>query len=358
MTGPPEATRRHGVDAVNRRTIQDLVVAAVIGGALGASPLTSTHLLPSLVIGVAAAAAYFVWRRSQEPGPAAEVQADVSRLPLTIVLALLGTVAVFVPIFPWLYQNWTGSLWSNEHGIFVPPIAAYLAWQALQKDPHPEREESSAKGLVLVVAGLALAVIDSAVGTRYLSLLGLFVLLPGLSMVTLGTRRTRTLAVPFVVSLLMIPVPRTFASDLALRTITAQGVEPIIRFFGYPVHLDLTVLHMPENVFVVANACSGFATAYASVAVAMVLSAYAGSHRERLILLAASIPLAIAANVLRVTVLVLLTVWWGNWVVDSPLHVGSGVATFALVLVSQFGLSSLVRGRHRTTVAEPGGEPS
>ena len=324
---------------MSRRNVQDLLLASGGGALIAVSPLTPPSLLPSAGIGAIVAAGIYVWRSRRAPAIEAEAVGPSVSVPPLVIAALVGIVAVFFPTFQWLYDHWTGSVWTNDHGIFIPPLVAYMIWRTLKADPRPERAESSMLGLVWIGLGLALAVIDVAVETRYLSVLGFLIVLPGLSLVTLGARRTRALTVPLAVSWLMMPIPRTFASDLYLRDVTAQGVEPIIRALGYTVLRDGTVLEMASGVFIVSNACSGFATMYASIAVALILSAFANRHRDRAILLLSAIPLALAANTLRVVLLVLLTTWWGQWVIDSKLHEGSGVVTFVLVLVILFGIS-------------------
>jgi exosortase len=96
-----------------------------------------------------------------------------------------------------------------------------------------------------------------------------------------------------------------------------------------------TLLFLPNATFLVADACSGFATLYAAVGVAVVLAAYARSWRRRLLLLASAWPLALACNVARVTLLVGLANHFGLGLLDTPFHAASGVATFWAVLLLQ-----------------------
>jgi exosortase len=151
--------------------------------------------------------------------------------------------------------------------------------------------------------------------------------------------------VPLVASWLMLPIPRTFATDMQLRHITATGVEWLLDAFGYTVLRDATVLHLPGRTFVVSDACSGFATLYAAVSVAFLLACMAPTHLRRALLLLAAPLLAIAANVVRVLILVLLTFHHGNWFIDSFFHPASGVATFAIVLLGLLALAGLSRAR-------------
>ena len=55
------------------------------------------------------------------------------------------------------------------------------------------------------------------------------------------------------------------------------------------------------------------------------------------------LPLAVASNVLRVTVLAVLAEWLGYGILDTPIHVVSGYATFVLTLVLIFTLAERPR---------------
>ena len=102
---------------------------------------------------------------------------------------------------------------------------------------------------------------------------------------------------------------------------------------GFTAMREGTQLILPRQNFLVADACSGVATLYACVASAMVLAALSASPWRRVALILAAPILAIAANVVRVTLLVLLAHTFGTDLLDTAMHEASGVATFAVVLV-------------------------
>jgi exosortase len=113
--------------------------------------------------------------------------------------------------------------------------------------------------------------------------------------------------------------------------------------FGVSVFREGTVLHTTGGPVTIVDACSGFSTLYASVAVAS-LAAYTatGWGRRALVLLAVA-PIAIGANLLRVLALSLAIVWYGGWVLDTFFHPLSGMLTFALALPLIFWLGGPAR---------------
>jgi exosortase len=326
---------------VNRSTLKNAALALGLGLLVGVSPLTPPHLLPALGLGACAALAFFVYRLRVTRG-ASDVYRDGRRRiealrlrevpPGAWVAAFLFTV-IFAPTLAWMYTQWTGSVWRNNHGIFMPVLMFFLARSALRREESVE-DDASAWGFAFVVVGLALAVLDATIRTRYLAAVGFVVCLPGFSLLFFGRRRTVALRFALLLGIFMIPVPITLANHIFLRNATAAGAEPLIRMLGIAVARDHSVLDVAgsPSPFVVSEACSGFATLYSALALTIFLVAYCRSPLRRVALLLSFFPLALAANVLRVLILVLMGVVLDMSLLDTVLHEGSGVATFFLVV--------------------------
>lgn len=317
--------------------MQELAIAGGVGALLTASPLTGDGLGLATVVGAATAVAVFAYRNRhglpQDDETSAPTAPILASIPALVVANLALWVVVFFPTMDWLVTKWTASIWTNEHGIFMPPLIAALAYFTLRDDPH-DGPEGSGLGFAFLVPAIAVGLVDSALHTGYLGVLALIVSLPGLSLLLLGRRRTRLLAVPLSLGLLMVPLPASIATTVGLRHLTAAAVEPVLHAIGFSALRRGTVIQLAgeRNTFVVADACSGTAALYAGLTVAIVLACYARTHWRRAALLAAAAPLAIAANVLRVVALILMSSGIGHWIMDSPLHPLTGVATFVIVV--------------------------
>lgn len=249
-------------------------------------------------------------------------------------------VLAFAPTAGWLWERWTLSVWYNGHGLFMPFIVAYLVWEDLRDDPNREAA-ASPWGFLFLVSGLGLLVLDSAIRSQLLAAIGLVVCLPGLSLLLLGSTRTRRLAFPLIIAAFMLPIPAGFLSSvyLGLREITAWGTAHIVPLLGIPILRDGTMLLTPRSPVQVADACSGFSTLYAAVTTALILSHLSPSWRRRVALLASSVVLALACNIVRVTILVLIIHLWGVEPLETKLHEGSGVATFLVVIAALFAIA-------------------
>src|SRR5262245_26277941 len=274
------------------------------------------------------------------------VRADVSvtsgsRGWLLHGLWLAPFVAAVVPTVLWLLDRyWSRNVWSNVHGAFMPFIFGYLAWQQLRKD-RSDREESSPWGFAFLVPGISLIALDAAIRSQLLSAIGLIVCAPGLSLLLLGARRTRAIAFPLLILSFMLPIPAAFVSSLYLwlREATAIGTTAAVSLIGIPFSRSGTTLSFPGGSVLVADACSGFATLYASAASALILAHMSSSQTRRVLLLGLAAPIALAANVIRVTVLTLAVYSYGVRSLETALHQWTGIAAFALVLAALFGIT-------------------
>lgn len=255
-------------------------------------------------------------------------------------LALLALfVAVYAPTISWLWDRWTISVWQHAHGLLIPPVVAYFCWLEL-RDLRDRPFDPSPWGFAFLVPALLLHVLDTSLGTQLLSAVSIVLAMPGLSLLLLGVERTKAIAFPLAFLAFMLPIPLVVTArlHLALRHVAADATARLLPWVGVPVFQEETYLHLANGSLQVADACSGFSTLYASVAVAF-LTAYAcKSWTRRVLVLAAAAPIAIAANIVRMVLLGALCYYRGFYVLDTWVHPGTGMLTFALALPAIFWL--------------------
>ena len=270
-----------------------------------------------------------------------DVAAPASSTWRRAALAILAVecVVLFAPTVAWLFDRWTMSVWQHAHGLLIPPVVGYFIYQELRPLASRPRS-SSAWGFAFLVPALVLHALDAGMHTQLLSAAALMLALPGFSLLLLGAERTRAIAFPLAFLAFALPIPLAFTEQIhwQLRQIATAGTAFAVPLFGVPVFVEGTTLHMANGVLQVADACSGFSTLYAAVAVAALTAYSSHSPRRRAIVLLSAAPLAIGANLLRVIALVLLVVWQGDQILDTFVHPLSGMATFALALPIIFWL--------------------
>ncbi len=248
-----------------------------------------------------------------------------------IVVAL--AIAVYAPTVVWLWERWTLSVWHHAHGLLILPVIGYLVWREL-RDLRNQRRDASAWGFAILVIALVLQVLDAGMHTQLLSAVSLFLALPGLSLLFLGTERTKAILFPLVFLFFTLPIPLVLTEPLHmfLRQIATAASAFIVPKLGIPVYVDGTTLHIPNGALQVADACSGFSTLYASLAIACLTAYMCRDWRRRILVLLVAAPVAVAANIVRVVLLVLSVHWYGIDVLNTSWHTISGLLTFAIAL--------------------------
>ncbi len=257
-----------------------------------------------------------------------------------LVALLAGAAAVFAPTLLWLAGEYSSGIWRNGHGWFVPVFIGLLASWRLRGDPV-DRAEGSAWGLLPLLLGTGLALLDAGVRSGLLAAAGLVIALPGLSLLLLGARRTRLLAAPLALAVFLIPLPEQMPDPLGLPRATAIVAEPILKAIGFAVERQSTIFVMREVVFKIGTNCSGVATLYGATFFAALLATHLRSWTHRLTVLAAIWPATVAVNGLRCVFLFGMTDRFGERVVHSPIHGLSGIATFWLVMALLWAIAGL-----------------
>jgi len=325
---PKRTSRRQ---TLRRATWRDAALTGVVVLLVAEGPLTPAARAPSLIAGSLVGLFFLYWRLGR-PLPEAGSVARTWSVPLPVWLCLGLFALAAAPTATWMYEEWTGSVWHNTHGMLMPVLMVLLGRNILRRMKYAS-EDASAWGFLFLVPGLGLMALDAAAGTRYAAAVGLVICLPGLSLLFLGARRTRALALPLVLGIFMIPLPNTFASQIFLRVITAGAVAPVLTFLGIPTFVDHTLLELPSESFLVANSCSGFSTLYSALAMGVLLGTLCPSHRRRWVVYLSIVPLALLANVIRVVLLVMIALYVDPTLLDTSAHAGSGVLTFLGVLI-------------------------
>lgn len=252
---------------------------------------------------------------------------------LLVIAVAAGLAVVYGPTIVWLVGRWTISVWHHAHGLFIPPLVAWLVAQELKR--HRDLPVSSSQwGFALLVPALGLHALDTGIQTQLLSALSLVIALPGLSLLFLGWPRTKTILFPLLFTGFALPIPLALTEQLhlVLRQLTTAAVAPILSGAGVSLFVQGTTIHLANAVVEIADACSGFSTLYASMAFAFLLAYFTSSTRRRITVLLLAAPIAVASNVARMVLLLTLVLWRGPEVLDTFIHPLSGMLTFAVAL--------------------------
>lgn len=259
------------------------------------------------------------------PGPRGIVAA-------VAVIALV--VLVYQQTFVTLWRTWQTNP-NYSHGYLIPPVVAFLLWRERRRFSEA-RERGSVFGLVLIGIALLGHVVSMRAGIFMTQGYSLVLLLFGLSLFFYGRRATRTVWFPLGYLVLMLPMPPYLMNVIAfrLKVFAASMGSGIAVGLGIPLVRSGMTIHIPAGSLRIADPCSGLRSLIALVALGA-LFAYLtrGKVWKRLVLFASAVPLAVLANVIRISVLCVVANVWG---IDAALgffHDFSGLLLFVIAFV-------------------------
>ena len=280
-----------------------------------------------------------------EPPIAQASSASQSLLPWwqTIVLASL-LLWLYLPTLARLVGQW----WSDpnfSHGFFVPIFSAFVIWQERSRlarvSPRP-----SWWGLFVLGFGLCVLILGQLGAELFLSRLSILVVMAGLIVLFLGWSFFRALLFPWAFLFLMIPIPAIVFNlfTFPLQLLASNVASSTLAWMGVPVLREGNVILLPAMALEVAEACSGIRSLMSLATVAVIYGYLMERHAAVRVLLAlASIPIAVAANSLRIVGTGLLVQYWDPEKAQGFFHEFSGWLIFVISLVMLYLLHRTIR---------------
>lgn len=226
-------------------------------------------------------------------------------------LRLWGVPLALGGLLVWAYGATLGDVaarWVEDpqysHGFFVPVFALYLLW-ARRDERRRVRFAPSWWGVVVLAAGIGLW----GVGTYfYLSWVAAISVLAGLTGLALawGGRPALRWAWPAVLFLaFMVPLPYQLQTSLGggLQRIATVTSTFALQTCGAPAVSEGNVILLNDARIGVVEACSGLGmlVTFVALSTAVVLVLRTAEWWLRLAVLASAVPVAILANVARIT---------------------------------------------------------
>lgn len=217
--------------------------------------------------------------------------------------AIVGALVLvlYFPTLRWLAMTWMQDPYYS-HGWLIPPVFAFLVWQ--RRRVLRDRRPANA-GLFLLGLGLALYALGWFSSAQFVVAGSLPVVLGGLAWTFLGPHVTWAWAFPIAYLVFAIPLPWVEAWTWPLESLTAGWAAGLAQLAGVPVDVVGGQVHLPSCDLVVGAACSGMRSLIAMLALGTLLAhLLRGWWGLRLAVALAALPLALAANVLRVATII------------------------------------------------------
>lgn len=255
-------------------------------------------------------------------------------LLLTLVPTLLATAQ----------QSWSQE--SGVHGPLVLATAVWLVWRNWDEIVAAARPGKLWIAVPLIVLMAAAYVFGRAFNFLLIEVGALLVAILAIGYAFVGHRVMWKMWFPIFYLLFLIPLPGWLMDSITqpLKVLVSDITTWILSVAGYPITQVGVTIYIAQYQLLVEDACAGLNSLISLTAVGLfyIYLMHNASWRYSLLLLALLLPIAIAANVVRVIILVLLTYYAGNEVAQGYLHDFAGIVTFVSALLLIFLVDKLL----------------
>ncbi len=257
-----------------------------------------------------------------------------------------GVLALGVIVAYWRTMQWVTSL-SIMHvdtggGLFAPLVSAYLVWS--QRDELKGLDRARSRwGTLALVFGLLLFV--GGIWGRFASLLTLSLVLVvwGLVSTMGGYQLGKKLAFPIAYLAFVCPAPTVLDNlSLPLRQFAAVVASILPDALGMETRIEGTELIVDGFRTMVDAPCSGLSYLLALFAASTLVAYLSNCSMTRKVIFALSaLPIALAANIVRIQATFLLHQVFGDIFSEGVGHFMVGIIVLIFALLSLLGVWSL-----------------
>lgn len=257
---------------------------------------------------------------------------------------LLGVLALYLPTYISLYETF----WKSGRSVQGPVIVAWIAWLVWRDRgglAFRQGEPASAFAVISFVSGLLCYALGRSQSFIQLEIASQVPLLLGLARLCMGREGLRRLVFPIAFTLFLIPVPGTLLDQLLvpLKQLVSQIADTGLHALGYPIARNGVVLMIGRYDLLIADACSGLNSMVALGGMGLIYTYVVGrrSYWHNALLLLSVLPVAFAANVVRVIGLLLITYYFGDRA-GRTFHASAAWLEIALAFAGFFAVDHLL----------------
>ena len=265
---------------------------------------------------------------------------------LSLIVLAVGLAALIVPTF---YQIGKVS-WSTEQGAHGPIVLATGLWLIVRNFSATRASARSGSVLVvtlLTIPFLALYVLAHVTGIIEIEGAALYALLITTAYAFFGPVVIGRLWFPILYLGFIFPPPNSLVTAVTqpLKVWISKIAASLLYQAGLPTASSGVMIYIAQYQLLVAQACSGLNSLISLTAIGLfyVYIRHSLHWRYAALLALGIIPIAIAANLVRVILLILITFWFGDGVAQGFVHDFAGLTMYAIALASVLALDGLLR---------------
>ena len=271
------------------------------------------------------------------------------------LVAFAAATALLVVLF-WdaainLWKRW-GQQQELSHSYFIPVISAYLIW--INRDTvRKSIGEPSFFGVVILGAALLLLLLGQLTSIFLFQHLGIVTAIAGMVAAFGGRSLLRTTAAPVAFLYFAAPPPYWVITVLSWKFQQMSSVLGVamVDLMGIPVHLSGNIIDLGDYKLQVAEACSGLRYLFPFLSLGVMAAyMYRGRLWQRALIVAATVPITIAMNSLRIAATAAMVQAYGVEQAEGALHFFEGWVVFLFCLAALFGVIAVLARLSRPRV--------
>jgi len=264
------------------------------------------------------------------------------------LFCLILLLIAYIPTLRSIIKGWMAHESYYGHGFFIPLVSLFILWQ--RRNLFREIKISTDNvGLIIVVAGLIMHLICAALKVYFISGVSFVFVLFGLVLFFFGREVGRNLIFPIFFLLAMIPLPGMLIAGLTikLKLFAAQASVFLLNNVGFKSLLDGSTIRMPASYLMVEAPCSGLRSLISLLTLGLLFSyALKSSYLKKGILLISAVPIALATNILRITMLAAINDLYGEKIAMGFFHDFSGFLVFALAFLGLYSVGNTLKAKN------------
>ncbi len=238
--------------------------------------------------------------------------------------------------------------WSTEQGAHGPIVLVTGIWLVMRELGNAEpvaRDRSSASILWLLALLLPIFTLARITGIIEIEAFSMYASLGVAAYALWGGALLRRIWFPLVYMMFVFPPPDTLFAMITqpLKIGISEYAVWILHLAGYPIAGSGVTIQIGQYQMLVGAACAGLNSLLSLTALGLFYTyiRHSSNWRYMFILLVGIIPIAIAANLIRVLLLLLITYHFGEAAGQGFFHEVAGLTMFSSALLGIFVLDRL-----------------
>ena len=268
------------------------------------------------------------------------------------LLAGAGLAALYLPTY-WAAFN---GIWQTDdmgHGPIILAVLVWLFWGVRHAVFNAPVRPQPWLGWPLFGLGLALYLLGRVFTISSVEFMSHLLVVAALLLLLRGGKALHAAWFPVLYLIFLAPLPGTFVDAITapMKEWISAIVVDVLYQVGYPIARSGVMITIGQYQLLVADACSGLNSMFSLSALGtlfmFIMKRKSVAHNA--VMLAAILPIAFTANIVRVIVLVLVTYHLGDEAGQGFLHGAAGMVLMLVALAFFFlldtALAALLRAR-------------